>query len=211
MHEDTFGGLVRCEFALHRSLDVSCSSRIECLILILQLLSANMAFLAIPMPTTTTYTDDQFSLLQTAAYTCSLFSTIFSICSIIIGLINTRKHRGESTYKEIADFLQGAHNRHFGFRPLAIVYALPVALLMWAVLSFAGAIAFYCLIVTTVIPRVAVLALGAFLMGCTLVIVWYFWQRETRWGYDIDGVSLKRQQRLQVADWFWDWTHLSKR
>jgi hypothetical protein len=170
-----------------------------------------MAFLAIPIPTNTTYTAGQLSLLQTAAYTCSLFSTIFSIGSITLGLLNTRKHRGESSYKEIADFLQGAHHRHYGFRPLAIVYALPIALLMWAVLSFAGAIALYCLIATSVIPRVAVLALGAFLTGCTLVTVWYFWQRETRWGYDVEGVSPKRRQRLRIADWFWDWTHFAKR
>ena len=170
-----------------------------------------MAFLAIPPPTNTTYTAEQFSLLLTAAYTCSLFSTIFSIGSITIGLINTRKHRAETNYKEIADFLQGAHHRYFGFRPLAIVYALPIALLMWAVLSFAGAIALYCLLVTTVIPRVAILALGAFLIGCTLVTVWYFWQRETQWGYEPESVSPKRRQRLRIAGWFWDWTHPSKR
>jgi hypothetical protein len=135
-----------------------------------------MAFLAIPMSANTTYTAQQFSLIQTAAYTCSLFSTIFSIGSIAIGLINTRKHRWESSYREIADFLQGAHHRHFGFRPLAIVYALPIALLMWAVLSFAGAISLYCLIATPIISRAVVLALGAFLTVCTLVIVWYFWK-----------------------------------
>jgi hypothetical protein len=173
-----------------------------------------MAFLAIPTPANTTYTAQQLSLLQSAAYTCSLFSTIFSIGSITIGLINTRKHRkyrGESSYEEIAEFLQGAHQCHFGFRPLAIVYALPIALLMWAVLSFAGAIALYCLIATSIIARVAVLALGAFLIGCTLVTVWYFWQRETRWGYDVEGVSPKRRRRLRIADWFWDVTHFSKR
>ena len=170
-----------------------------------------MAFLAVPAPQETAYSAAQLSLLQAAANTCSLFSTIFSIGSITIGLINTRKHRGESTYKEIADFLQGAQHRHFGFRPLAIVYALPIALLMWAVLSFAGAIALYCLIVTTIIPRVVVMGLGAFLIGCTLVTVWYLWQRETHWGYDVDGVSPKLRQRLQMANWFWDWTHPSKR
>jgi len=173
------------------------------------LLSANMAYLALPTPPNTTFTPGQLSLFQTAANTCSLFSTIFSIGSITLGLINTRKHRGESSYKEIADFLQGAHHRHYGFRPLAIVYALPIALLMWAVLSFAGSIAIYCLIATTLIPRVAVLALGAFLIGCTLVTVWYFWQRDPRWGYDVEGVSPKRRQRMRIADWFWDWSHFS--
>src|SRR5258706_7962950 len=171
-----------------------------------------MAFLAIPMPTNnTTYTAEHLSLLQTAAYTCSLFSTIFAIGSITIGLINTHSHRRETSYKEIADFLQGAQHRQYGFRPLAIVYALPIALLMWAVLSFAGAIALYCLIATSIIPRVAVLALGAFLVGCTLVTVWYFWQRETRWAYDVEGASPKRRQRLWVANWFWDWSYCSKR
>jgi hypothetical protein len=171
--------------------------------------TANMAFLAIPMPGTTesTYTPAQLSLLQTAAVTCSLFSTVFSVGSITLGLINTRKHRGEPSYKEIADFLQSAHHRHFGFRPLAIVYALPIALLMWAVLSFAGAIVLYCLMATSIIPRVALLTLGAFLMGCTFATVWYFWQRETRWGYDVEGVSPRRSQRMRIANWFWGLTH----
>ena len=168
-----------------------------------------MAYLAIPMPLTTTYTPEELSLLQTAANTCSLFSTIFSIGSIALSLINTRKHRWASSHKEIDGFLQGAHHHHFGFRPLAIVYALPVAFLMWAVLSFAGSIAIYCLIATAVIPRVAVLALGAFLIACILVSVWYFWQPETRWGYDVEGVSPKRQQRMRIADFFWDWSHFS--
>jgi len=171
----------------------------------LRLISANMAYLAINPPPNRTYTAGQLSLLQ-IANTCSLFSTIFSIGSITLGLINTRKHRGELSYKEIADFLQGAHHYHYGFRPLAIVYALPFALLMWAVLSFAGAIALYCLVTTTIIPRVAVLALGAFLTGCTLVTVWCFWERETRWGYDVEGVSPKRRQRMRIADWLWGLT-----
>jgi len=179
------------------------------LILRPHILSANMAYLAIPKPENATYTTAQLSLLHTAANTCSLISTIFSIGSITLGLINTRKHRGESPFQDIANFLQGAHHHHYGFRPLAIVYALPIALLMWAVLSFAGAIALYCLMATTVIPRVAVLALGAFLMGCTFVTVWSFWQRETSWGYDVEGVSPKRRQRLRIADWFWGLTHSS--
>jgi len=170
-----------------------------------------MAFLAIPKPENTNYTAQQFSLLQTAAYTCSLFSTIFSIGSITVGLINTRTYRGASSFREIADFLQGAHHRHYGFRPLAIVYALPIALLMWAVLSFAGAIALHCLIATSIIPRVAVLALGAFLTGCTLVTVWYFWHRESGWGYYVKGVSPVRRQRVRIADKFWDLTNFSKR
>jgi len=174
------------------------------LILRLRLISANMAYLAIPPPPNTTYTAGQLSLIQTAASTCSLFSTIFSIGSIILSLINTRHHRGESPYNEIADFLEGAHHHLYGFRPLAIVYALPIALLMWAVLSFAGAIALYCLMATTIIPRVAVLALGAFLIACTLVTGWYFWQRETI--YDVKGVSPKRKQRLQIVGWLWDLT-----
>ena len=156
-----------------------------------------------------TYIAGELSQLQTAANTCSQISTAFSIGSIFFGLINTRKHRGEPSYKEIADFLRGAHHHHYGFRPLAIVYALPIALLMWAVLSFAGAIALYCLMATTIIPRVAVLALGIFLIACTLVTVWYFWQRETRWGYDVEGVSPKREQRLRVVGWLWDLTHFA--
>ena len=170
-----------------------------------------MAFLTIPAPQETTFSATQLSLIQLAAYTCSLFSTIFSIGSITLGLINTRRHRGVTSYKEIADFLQGVHHRRYGFRPLAIIYALPVASLEWAIVSFAGAITLYCFMATSIIPRVAVLALGAFMTGCTLVTIWYFWQRETRWGYDVEGASPKRRQRLRVADWFWDWSHFSQR
>jgi len=179
------------------------------LILRPHLISANMAYLAIPKPENITYTARQLSLLHTAANTFSLSSTIFSIGSITLGLINKRNHREELSSQEILNFLHGVHHHHYGFRPLAIIYALPTALLMWAVISFAGAIALYCLMATTVIPRVAVLTLGAILMGCTFVTVWYFWQRETSWGYDVEGVSPKRRQRLRIADWFWGLTHFS--
>jgi len=177
------------------------------LILRPHLISAN---LALPKPENATYTAEQLSLLHTAANTCSLFSTICSIGSIILGLINTRKHRREeSSYLEMVDFLSGSQHHRYGFRPLAIVCALPVALLMWAVSSFAGAITLYCLMATTVIPRVVVLVLGAFLMGCTFVTVWYFWQRKTSWGYDVEGVSPKRRQRLWIVDGLWNLTHFS--
>ena len=178
-----------------------------------------MAFLAIPAPQETTYSAAQLSLLQLAANTCSLFSTIFSIGSITLGLINIRKHRGDLSYKEIADLLQGVHYRGYGFRPIAIVYALPIASLEWAIVNFAGAIALYCVMATSVIPRVVVLTLGASLMFGTLVTIWYFWQRETRWGYQVEGISPRRpdrsdrpmrrpmrRQRLRIADWFRDWT-----
>ena len=179
-----------------------------------------MAFLTIPAPQETTYSAAQLTLLQLAVNTCSLLSTIFSIGSITLGLINIRKHRGESSYREIANLLAGTRHRRYGFRPLAIVYALPIASLQWAVVSFAGAIALYCLIATSVIPRVVVLTLEASLMGGTFVTILYYWQPETRWGYEIEGISPKRpdrpgrpmrRQRLRIADWFWDWTEFSTR
>jgi hypothetical protein len=167
-----------------------------------------MAFLAIPAPQETTYPAAQLSLLQTSAYTCSLFSTIFSISSIALGLINIRKHHGEPSYKEMANFVR-AHHRHYGFRPLAIIYALPIASLVWAVVSFSGAIALYCLTATSVIPRVVVLTLGASLISCTFVTIWYSWQRETRWGWGVEGLP-QRRQRMRIADWYWDWTRFSR-
>ena len=42
--------------------------------------------------------------------------------------------------------MESAYHCYHGFHPLAIVYALPIAFLMWAILTFAGAIALYCLI-----------------------------------------------------------------
>jgi hypothetical protein len=101
------------------------------------------------------------------------------------GLINTRKHRREASYKEISDLLQSAHHCRYGFRPSAV--------------SFAGAIGLYCLIALSVFSRFVVMTLGASLMCCTLVTI--FWQRETRWGHDVEGVSLKRfkpRQRVQI-------------
>jgi len=114
---------------------------------------------------------------------------MFSIGSIIIGLLNTRMYRGASSYRSIATFLQRAQHLRYGFRPLAIVYALPIALLMWAVLSFAGAITLYFLMATSTDSRVALLALGTFLTGCTFVTISYFWQLERRWEYDVEDDS----------------------
>ena len=180
-----------------------------------------MAFLTIPAPQMAAYSSDQFYLFQLAITTCSLFSTIFSIGSITLGLINTRKHREGSSYNELVALMKGARHPRYGFRPLAIVYALPIASLEWAVVSFAGAIALFCLIAISVTPRIVVLTMGASMLCGTLVTIWYFWQRETRWGYEVEGISPKRpdrlgrpvrqQQRLRIADWFWDWTRFSNR
>ena len=80
---------------------------------------------------------------------------------------------------------------------------------MWAVLSFAGAIALSCLMATASISRVVVPVLGIFLLGWAAIAVWYLWQGETIWVHAVEGAPPKRQQKRRITGWLWGLTHPS--
>ncbi|TFK20560.1 hypothetical protein FA15DRAFT_759286 [Coprinopsis marcescibilis] len=92
------------------------------------LLTSNIAFLSI---SNVTKEDDkmQGTLIQIPSYV----STISSIGSIILGLLLIRQHElmNPATAADIHKFIKKRYHENRGFEPLAIVYSLPYALLMW--------------------------------------------------------------------------------
>src|SRR4051812_32620932 len=107
-----------------------------------------MAFLAIPYPILNPQLQDPVTdieqLLRIAMITASLCSTVFSVGSIAISLLHIRKHRTERTAEEYCDFLQAEHHHLYGHRPLAMLWSLPYAFLMWSVLAFSAAVMLFC-------------------------------------------------------------------
>ncbi|KAG8827162.1 hypothetical protein FRC17_007963 [Serendipita sp. 399] len=167
--------------------------------------TANMAFLAIPYPILDPQQQNPLSRFQTvtriAMITASLGSTVFSVGSIAISLLHIRKHRTERTAEESCNFLETQHHHVYGHRPLAILWALPFAFLMWSVLSFSAAVMLFCVTASGIVTEVTTLGLSAVIVGWIVLSVWYFWRREANWTPTANG---RRSFRMIFTDWLWE-------
>ncbi|KAF9791947.1 hypothetical protein BJ322DRAFT_1026338 [Thelephora terrestris] len=126
------------------------------------LLTANMAFLAIPGIGNST---------QLASY----FSTVTAIGSIVIGLLLVRKHSNklEDSARDVELYLRSRHNKAIGFETLAILYSLPYSLLMWSTVSFTTAFGLETLVST---PQIRTkLSVGAVFVMVIVLIFWCVW------------------------------------
>ncbi|KAJ6582987.1 hypothetical protein DFH09DRAFT_1029437 [Mycena vulgaris] len=98
------------------------------------LLNADMAFLSIST------VDNGVNSTRTTAQIASYVSVVASLGSAIVGLILARQNRdrrGAQNYiYQAAEYLGSHYESRFGFEPLAILYSLPFALLMWGTLAF---------------------------------------------------------------------------
>ncbi|KAH9003501.1 hypothetical protein EDB86DRAFT_2826628 [Lactarius hatsudake] len=101
----------------------------ELMLLSTVMLSANVGFLAIPGVVVN---------ITTPAQIASYMSMEASVGSIVIGLLLVRHNR--SRQKEdpagAATYLTQYTHKRFGLEPMAILYSLPWALLMWAMVMF---------------------------------------------------------------------------
>ncbi|KAH8995331.1 hypothetical protein EDB92DRAFT_196297 [Lactarius akahatsu] len=104
------------------------------------MLAANVAFLAIPgvivVPQNTS--PPNAWILPSPAQMASSISLVFSIGSVITGLLLIRRNRNMMT-KDPQSALRYLHRKmmpRFGLEPLAIVFSLTYALLMWSVGGF---------------------------------------------------------------------------
>jgi len=165
-----------------------------------------MAFLAIPYPILNPQLQEPVTdfqqTIRIAMITASLSSTVFSIGSIAISLLHIRKHRTERTAQEYCDFLEGQHHHLYGHRPLAMLWSLPYAFLMWSVLAFSAAIMLFCVTATGVITETLLTLCGCMTFWIGLSI-WYFWKRETTWTSTVEGVR-RPSFRMLFTNWFWD-------
>ncbi|KAK0226131.1 hypothetical protein IW262DRAFT_742215 [Armillaria fumosa] len=98
------------------------------------LLNANVAFLAIPS------VDDSMKRYRGVTQVLSALSVVSAFGSILIGLLMGRYHRTKKhiPVEDINVYLKSHYSddSKWGFEWLAIIYSIPYALLMWAMVLF---------------------------------------------------------------------------
>ncbi|KAF8515478.1 hypothetical protein BU17DRAFT_67845 [Hysterangium stoloniferum] len=125
-------------------------------------LKANMGFLAV-------FNSTQQVVEENLAVTCSMASTLLSTASIVIGLLHVRK----------------LNRQH----PLAIMYSLPYALLMWAMVSFVAAILLYVFKSGVSTHSEIILASLALSLGVTLIwVIQFFWKDDLKFDEDLQSL-----------------------
>ncbi|KAN0131228.1 hypothetical protein V8E53_010932 [Lactarius tabidus] len=136
------------------------------------MLSVNVGFLAIPgmIPTNNNNT----TLPPTPSQIISYLSLISSVGSIVVGLLLIRHHRRkqEEDLSSAVQYLRQNDNRHFGLEPMAIVFSLPWALLMWAMMMFSVELLISCFLHTDLQFRLPVGLMATFV---AIPITWCIW------------------------------------
>lgn len=131
------------------------------------LLNANVAFLSIQS------VDNGGSVVadRSAAQITSYISIVTSVGSVIISLLLVRQNRSKNRQNagEAARFLGKMTHKTRGLETLAILYALPYALLMWSTLSFLAAFLIACFFFSSSITRFLV---GASLVAVSVLVAW---------------------------------------
>lgn len=136
--------------------------------------SANVAFLALPN-------------INALSQTASLVSTLFSMLSIVIGVHHVWRHRrrADADDEDASQYLRLRPHGHRGsLTLLACLLALPLAALLWAILSFTVAIATFCFVgaaganVHTRTLLGTVLGVLLALAALTLLVFWDAWREQ---------------------------------
>ncbi|KAK0192798.1 hypothetical protein F5146DRAFT_1041528 [Armillaria mellea] len=145
------------------------------------LLNANVAFLAIQSVDESS--DDPG---RSPAQITSYISIIASIGSIILGLLLIRKNRSKArdSSQEAWLFLRSQKRNKTGLETLAILYGLPYALLMWAMILFLAAFSLMCFTASNLSVRMPIgsawLAIGILILWC-IMTSWETKQPDHRW------------------------------
>ncbi|KAI0064322.1 hypothetical protein BV25DRAFT_1990069 [Artomyces pyxidatus] len=118
------------------------------------ILTVDVGFLAIPGVATDTNQNLRMSPAQVSSY----LSIICSAGSIVMGLLLVRHHRTQEREKpgRAAEYMMTNTRPFFGLEPLAIIFSVPYALLMWAMLTFLIAILLLCFQDTVLATRIPV-------------------------------------------------------
>ncbi|KAH6891909.1 hypothetical protein BKA70DRAFT_841061 [Coprinopsis sp. MPI-PUGE-AT-0042] len=139
------------------------------------LLTSNIAFLTVP-----NVTSENAVIHGTVVQIPSYVSTIATIGSIILGLTFNRQQQNrkrsnkleQSTAPEIHEWLTKRRHNTRGLEPLAVMYSLPFALLMWGMVAFLASFALMCFNHTTTGARIFTAISGAIIV---LFIAWFWW------------------------------------
>ncbi|KAF5311120.1 hypothetical protein D9619_007988 [Psilocybe cf. subviscida] len=139
------------------------------------LLNADIAFLAI---NGISDVDDTGWARGSPAQIAAYVSTIANLGSILVTLLLLHHHRTKSreTAAEVHYLLQRKKHPSLGFEPLAIIYGLPYALLIWGLISLLASLAFLCFQHTDTPTRSVTGAAGGLLVLLCAWCVFSFWE-----------------------------------
>ncbi|KAL4255580.1 hypothetical protein AB1N83_011443 [Pleurotus pulmonarius] len=132
------------------------------------LLNANIALLAIQ-----SVDDSGTSATRSPIQIFSYVSMAMSTGSIVLGLLLVRQTRTKTPKRNATAML--AHS----IQTRAILYSLPYAFLMWAMLTFGGAFASLCFIATNATTRAILAIICAAITILTVWCVVYTWEGES--------------------------------
>ncbi|KAJ7185537.1 hypothetical protein C8R46DRAFT_1060915 [Mycena filopes] len=137
-------------------------------------LNANVAFLSIQSVDQGGVPTNNRSPAQISSY----LSILTSIGSIIIGLLLAKQNRNRDreTAPDAAMFIFNRTHPTLGLETLAIMYALPYAMLIWSMVSFLAAFSFMCFEDSTLTTRSLVGVLWAIVAALILWCVFTAWE-----------------------------------
>lgn len=137
------------------------------------MLSVNVGFLAIPgmVPTN----NNNATLPPTPSQIISYLSLVASVGSIVVGLLLVRHHRTKQE-EDPVEYLQQNDHRHVGLEPMAIVFSLPWALLMWAMMLFSVELLISCFQHTDLQFRLPIGLMSTFVAAPITWCIWNSWR-----------------------------------
>ncbi|KAF8256627.1 hypothetical protein EI94DRAFT_277482 [Lactarius quietus] len=147
------------------------------------MLTANVGFLAIPGVVISNINETIISasmlkIFLSTSQIASSISILASVGSIVIGLLLVRHNR--SKQKEdpagAAAYLYQSTHPIFGLEPMAIIFSLPWALLMWAMVLFFIALQLFSFYYSNTLTRIVVTAASVPLFVLTVWCIGMAWE-----------------------------------
>ncbi|KAJ7461632.1 hypothetical protein FB451DRAFT_1268731 [Mycena latifolia] len=137
-------------------------------------LNANVAFLSIQ----SVDQNGGAAPIRTPTQISSYLSMLTSIGAIIIGLLLVKQNRDRDrvTAPDAAKFMFNWTHPTLGLETLAILYALPYAMLIWSMVSFLAAFSFMCFQNTNTMTRALVAVLLAAVAALILWCIFTAWE-----------------------------------
>ncbi|KAI9438686.1 hypothetical protein H4582DRAFT_190509 [Lactarius indigo] len=126
------------------------------------MLSVNVGFLAVPgvviSNLNTATSPSQIVIFTSPAQIASCMSIMASAGSIVIGLLLVRRNSAKQNEDPAGASIYLSQNTHqiFGLEPMAIVFGLPWALLMWSMVTFSIALLILCFRISNTSTRIVV-------------------------------------------------------
>ncbi|KAH9989672.1 hypothetical protein BJV77DRAFT_1069397 [Russula vinacea] len=171
------------------------------------MLTANVGFLAIPgvvlsnLSGTNIMSASGVFIFTSPSQIASSLSVLASIGSIMIGLLLVRHNRtkqkadpaGASTY------LFRSSHRIFGLEPMAIIFSLPWALLMWSMVIFFIALLLFCFSISNHSTRIFVAMMSVLIATLIGWCIWTSWDSKEDDEDDVWESSLAVFRRARVT------------